>query len=326
MQTLLITGASGFVGSHVVEACEGTGLGLKALVRRPGDLVRLGAAGVTCVPGSLEDGAALSIAMRSVDVVLHLAAVTSARSQEEYERVNATGTRAVVEAMVAASPRPRRLVYLSSLAAAGPSVDGRPVTVDDPPRPLTAYGRSKLAGETICEDASGDLSVVILRAPAVYGPRDREIYRFFRFAKAGLLPVPSGPARTLQLVHVADLARALVMAATHPGARGLYHIAEGRAYTWEEMAGMIATALGRRARRVRVPPWAMRGAAVLSETAAGAFGRSTLFNREKVRELLAPGWLCETARARNHFGFEAEIPLEEGLKQTAAWYRANGWL
>jgi nucleoside-diphosphate-sugar epimerase len=352
--TVLITGATGFVGSHVVDACLEEGIPVRALVRRASDLPPLEGRGAVCVVGSLEDRASLEEAVKGVETVVHLAAVTKALSKEEYMRVNGAGTRAMVEAALGAEPRPRRLVYLSSLAAVGPSLDGQPVTGETPPRPLTVYGRSKLEGERACEALAvgtlpaprdswedergtepltrlrspghGDITIAILRAPAVYGPRDREVYRFFRLAKLGMLPIPTGPMRTLQLVHVQDLARAVVLAATAPGAAGLYHIAEPRAYSWEELAPMMADAVGRRFRRVRVPASLFMAAGTLSQWLSRLRGRASIFSRDKVRELLAPGWLCETSLARRDFGFQAEITLEEGLRQTAAWYRSSGWL
>lgn len=324
--TLLLTGATGFVGSHVVEACKGEGLRLKALVRKQVDAERLEAAGVHCVRGSLENGDALDLAITDADTVLHLAAATKARTPDEYQRANAAGTQAVVEGILRAANRPRRLIYLSSLAAVGPSFDGRPVTRDDPPRPLTAYGRTKLAGEKACQAVGDLIEVAVLRAPAVYGPRDRDVFEFFRMAKQGVLPLPSGPIRRLQMIHATDLARALVLAATAEHVRGVYHVAEARSYEWQEMAHMVAAAVGSRARVITVPAALIATAAAVSETVTGLFGKSTIFNRDKARELLAPGWLCETELARREFGFEAHIPLQAGLNQTAEWYFKNGWL
>ena len=327
VETLLVTGVTGFVGSHVIDACQkGQPLRLRALVRKEADAQRLEQQGIACVRGSLENVEALRDAMAGVDAVLHLAAATKARSADEYRRANASGTQSVVEAMLASEPRPKRLVYLSSLAAVGPAHDGQPVGRGDTPRPLTAYGRSKLAGEKICEAVAADVEVAILRAPAVYGPRDRDVYEFFRMASYGILPLPSGPGRRLQMIHAADLARALLLAATREGASGVYHVADARSYLWDEMARMVAAAVGRKARIARVPGPLIAAAAAVSETVAGLLGRSTIFNRDKARELLAPGWLCETELARRELGFETQIPLQAGLNETAKWYRANGWL
>lgn len=323
---VLVTGGTGFVGSHLVEALSARGLSLRALVRRTSDVIRLAELGAELIEGGLDDSAALARAVRDADVVFHLAALTRARSGSEYNRVNAEGTCALAHAVIEARPRPRRLVYLSSLAAAGPTEDGRPVGPDDPPQPITAYGRSKLAGERACLAAASELEVVVLRAPAVYGPGDRDLFPYLWLAARGILPVPAGPDRPVQLIHVDDLAEGLVRAATMPGAAGIYHVAEPRSYTWSEVATWTARAVGRSVRVVRVPQWLVRAAATVSEFGAATAGRATIFNRQKARELLASGWLCETEAARRDLGFEAHIPLPEGLAGTAAWYREQGWL
>ena len=299
---------------------------MRALVRDPGRAGRIGRSDVEIVAGSLEDPAALRRALDGVDIVLHLAAATRAGSEAEYARANADGTRALVESALAARRPPRRLVYLSSLAAVGPSFDGRPVRADDTPRPLTAYGRTKLAGERICLEAAPRLEVVVLRAPAVYGPGDRDLLHFFRLAALGVVPVPTGPSRPLQLLHVDDLARALARAAAAPAAAGVYHVADERAYPWAEVARMVADAVGRRAWRAPVPALLIEAAAAVSELAGRVAGGVGIFNRDKARELLAPGWLTETEPAQRDLGFSAGVPLAQGLAATARWYRERGWL
>lgn len=324
-----VTGATGFVGSHLARALIDRGAEVRALVRPTSDDGLLERLGAERVVGSLEDTGTLARAAAGADVVFHLAAATRARSESEYGRVNATGTRTLIDAVLDADgPRPRRIVYLSSLAASGPCIDGRPVRASDTPRPLTAYGRSKLAGERAVLDAAGrGLETVVVRAPAVYGPGDADLFRFFRMAALGVLPVPRGPTRPVQLLFVEDLAEALIQAAAAPAAHGIYHVAEPRAYAWEEVARMIGRAVGRPAARVvRIPAMLVRAAAAIGETAAGLVGRATIFNGDKALELLAPGWLCETARARAELGFLAPTSLADGLARTAAWYDDHGWL
>jgi nucleoside-diphosphate-sugar epimerase len=321
---VFLTGSTGFVGSHAGEAFVDAGFEVRALARSKARAKRLERLGVDVVYGSLTDAAALAAGCRDAAVVVHLAALTHARREAQYERVNIDGTRAVLLAAHDAVPPPRRFVYLSSLAAAGPCANG--VQRDPVPRPVTVYGRTKLAGEQLCLAASDWIEPVVLRAPAVYGPRDTDVYQFFRIARRGVIPVPNGPARPLQMVHVTDLAAALVRAVTAPQAAGVYHIAEARAYTWEEVGRLVGEAVGRRVRVVRVPAALISGLARASEIAAAALGRSVIFNRDKARELLAPGWLCDTEAARVNLGFEARIPLADGLRATAQWYRQQGWL
>ena len=323
---VLVTGGTGFVGSHLLEGLSSQGVQLRVLVRRTSDMTYLAKLNAERIEGGLDDHAALARAVSDVDIVFHLAAVTRARSEREYHQVNAVGTQALVEAILAARPRPRRLIYLSSLAAAGPASNGRPVGLGDTPRPITAYGRSKLLGEHFCLAATNELEVVILRAPAVYGPRDRDLFLCFLLAARGILPVPRGPERLLQFIHVNDLAEALIRAAAAPKAVGVYHVAEPQSYAWSEIARWIAKALGRQVWAVRVPQWVVHAAATVSELAAATVGRATIFNREKAQEMLAPGWLCETEAAKRDLGFEGRISLPVGLTGTAAWYREQGWL
>ncbi len=323
---VLITGGTGFVGSHLLDTLTPQPFHLRALVRKTDDVARLRVRGVECIQGDMRDAAVLARAVAGVDVIFHIAAATKARAAAVYERVNGQGTRALVEAIRAAPSCPCRLVYLSSLAAVGPARDDQPVSVDADPRPLTAYGRSKLAGELACRALMDESEVVILRPPVVYGPRDRDFFLLFQLAMRGIFPMPRGSGGLFQFTHVHDLVDALIRAATLAKVAGIYHIAEARSYSRAELATGIAQALGRRVRTVGVPHWVVRLAARCSEWGAAMMGRTTIFNRDKVQELLASGWLCETAAARQDLCFEARIPLPEGLTRTAAWYREQGWL
>jgi nucleoside-diphosphate-sugar epimerase len=321
--TVLITGATGFVGSHTVEAFARRGCRIRAVVRRTSRIDHLASLGAEAVTAPLDDADALREAVRGASAVVHLAALTRAENEAAFDRVNREATSLL--ASVAVEAGVERLVYLSSLAAVGPATRDRPVCRDTAARPLTAYGRSKLAGERAWREIGGP-AATILRAPAVYGPRDRDVYHFFRMARFGILPVPTGVERWLQMVHVADLAESVAAAALAESAHGVYHIAESRAYTWKEMCRLVAAAVGSRARFVPVPPAVIAAAGAFSETASRIVRRPGIFDRDKAREMLAPGWLCETEAAAADFGFRARIALAEGFAETARWYRAAGML
>jgi nucleoside-diphosphate-sugar epimerase len=320
---ILITGATGFVGSHFVEALARHGIQARALVRPTSDLSvlrRFGTGHLTC---DLSDESGLRRAMGDAGTVVHLAAATRALDRATFHDVNVEGTRRLIEAMVTSGGR-RRLIYVSSLAAVGPARDHASGT-DAEARPLTTYGRTKLEGERLALGRDG-LPAIVLRPAAVYGPRDLDMLPFFRLARLGLLPVVGSPVRRLQLVHARDLAEALVQAVRARSVTGVFGIAEPTVYTWAEVLDQLAAAVGRRGVRVRMPGMALTLLAAATQAAARATRRPATLDREKVAELLADGWTCDTSGARAALGFAAAIPLAEGLRDTVGWYRAEGLL
>jgi nucleoside-diphosphate-sugar epimerase len=257
-----------------------------------------------------------------VEVVYHLAAVTGLRADTDFHRANVEGTRGVVEAT--RSARPRRLVYLSSYAACGPSRPERPRALGDPPAPLTAYGRTKLAGEEIVNGLDGGVQTLTLRAPAVYGPGDHAFLPYFRLVRMGLAPAPAGGERRFQMLYVADLARALAGAAD--AAPGTYPVAEPREYLWKEIVAEMAAALGRRPLPIPLPPLLVRSAATATQAIGSWMGRGVVFNREKAEEMLAPSWTCDLSGSEVLLAAADATPLATGIAETVRWYTRQGWL
>jgi dihydroflavonol-4-reductase len=317
----LITGATGFVGGHLVRRLAAAGWKVRALVRATSDTRLLDEAGAERVVGDLDAVDALRDAASGADTVFHLAALTIARREAPFVRANAQGTRNVVQGVLSAARRPRRLVYLSSYAACGPARNGRPRATDETPEPLTAYGRTKLQGEAaVREAASHGVEAVILRAPPVYGPGDQALLPYFRLVKRRLAPAPAGPGLRTHMVYVEDLAAALQRAADAPP--GTWAVAEPVEHPWQAVVGAIAGALGTRPVRVPLPPALVRGAG----TVAGWLGGVGVFNREKAEEMLAPAWLCDLAGLESLLPAGTATPLAEGIARTARWYQEHGWV
>jgi nucleoside-diphosphate-sugar epimerase len=318
----LITGASGFVGGHLAERLTAEGWEVRALVRSASRTTRLESLGVELRLGSLADRESVEAAARDVDVVYHLAAVTGLRGDTDFERANVEGTRTVVDAVRAA--RPRRLVYLSSYAACGPSRPDRPRTLEEPPAPLTAYGRTKLAGEKLVNTLDGEVQTLTLRAPAVYGPGDHALLPYFRFVRMGVAPVPTGGERRFQLLYVQDLARALASSAD--AAPGTYPVAEHRDFLWQEIVAEMASALKRRPVSIPLSPRLVRVAAAATQVLGSLLDRGVVFNREKAEEMLAASWTCDLSASAALLSAGDATPLATGVAETVRWYTRQGWL
>ncbi|GLC25831.1 NAD-dependent epimerase/dehydratase family protein [Roseisolibacter agri] len=326
----LVTGASGFVGSHLVDALLADGWRVRRLAR-PASPPAADARVETHV-AALDDAAAIarSGALADVDVVFHVAGVTRAHSAARFHAGNVAPTVALLDALAAAhgASLPRG-VLVSSQAAAGPATArDRPRTEDDPPAPVGAYGASKHAAERAVAAHAAGATWAVVRPCAVYGPRDRDFLAVFRHAARGVALFPGTRDAWLSLVHVHDLARALLRAGTVPAAAGrTYFVAGDEAVSWPAVYEAAARAAGTRVRWARdVPRWALALGGAAGDAWSALSGRDTLAGREKLRLAAPRWWLCSAARARSELGWRADLPLEAGMQATRAWYRAAGWL
>ena len=326
---VFVTGASGFLGSHVAEQLSEQGHEVVALVRRSSNTKFLSSLkNVSLAHGSVEDKASVREAIKDADAVVHSAGLVKARNEREFFDVNAQGTQNVLEAAEEAAPGLRRFVLVSSLAAIGPSLDGRPVSSAGEGRPVTAYGRSKLEAERLVMAAKERLPVVVLRPPMIYGPRDNESFAFFQSVSRRFLPYLGDGKNTMSVIYASDAASACIRAIESeiPSGRS-YFIDDGRVYVWMDMLADIERALGRAALvRVSVPFSLLRGAAFMSEAASRLTGKAVMLTRDKVNELSAPHWVCDSSDARRELGWEPKVDWREGTTRAATWYKQNGWL
>jgi nucleoside-diphosphate-sugar epimerase len=293
------------------------------LVRSPDRARALGWTDVRIVPGDLDSPEALRQGCEGADVVYHVAGRISARNLQEFLSVNRDGTARVLDAARAASPG--RVVHVSTLAVGGPTVPGRPIDEARPPQPVTNYGRSKLAAETLVR-ASG-IPRTIVRPPVVYGERDRETLRIFRLARAGWGPVMGDGTQELSVIYAGDLAEALIAAGTATAtAGGVYYAAHPDTTTSAGLVQAVGVAVGRTPRIVRLPPALARVALWTVGSLASLAGRATVLSADKADEFLAPAWTCRPDALTRDSGWRAATDLAAGLSRTTAWYRAEGWL
>lgn len=357
---VLVTGASGFIGSHLVEALQARGVSVRAMVRKTSKLDHLAASGATLVHASLDDVDAMAVAMAGVDIVYHVAGLTTAFGRAEFERANVDGTANVFAAATQARGGPRRVVYVSSLMAAGPShaeVARREHHATVPG--YTRYGDSKLGGERIAwaHARTGALEAVIVRPPLVYGPRDTDVLQMIKSAGAGLIAQPGlGRPAWLSAIHALDLVDGIILAGErgaplpregvddhvlaglgaphdhvpdhpdHPAGRGIYYFSDGERHTVTSFGRAAATALGRRAIAVRFPKSAVLTLGAVNQWIGQLRGRAPALSIDKARGSLSPGWWCDSSKAAHALGYTPRYPLAVGLEHTVAWLRDNRWL
>jgi nucleoside-diphosphate-sugar epimerase len=323
---VLLTGGSGFLGSHVAEALSRGGHQARALVRRSSNVKHLqGLSGVELAFGSIEDAASVARAAEGMDGIIHVAGIVKAKSEDEFRDVNVRGTRNAVEAARAAGVR--RFVYVSSLSVAGPSMDGSAVPVGSR-NPLTAYARSKLGGEDVVREAKDALHAVILRPTMIYGPRDTESFAFFQSVSRRFLPFLGDGTNKLTVTFGADCADACVAALSADVPSGsTYFIDDGEVYVWRDMLGDIEAAMGKKALvRVSIPFPVVRAAAFFSEMGGKVTGKAVMLTRDKLNELSAPHWVSDSKAAQEELGWAPKVKWAEGTRLAADWYRKSGWL
>ncbi len=312
----LVTGASGFIGRRLAGTLASRGHEVACLVRRTSSTAPLEEMSVELVVGDLADRPSLERAVAGRDLVFHLAGAVQAVDETAFGEANAGGTRNLVEACLGAAARPGRFVFVSSIAAAGPNPTERPATEDDPPRPASAYGRSKLAAERVVLEAGARLPATIVRPPNVLGPGSKELGRAIRLLRWRIVPaIGDGRPRT-SIVDVDDLVEALILAAGSPASIGrTYYVTDGRAYAWPEITAALAEEAGVRGPKARVPYRVQLLAAWLAEAAARRTGRPPLLTREIVKAGRGRYWVYDGSRIERELGFRPRFGMRESVRR-----------
>jgi nucleoside-diphosphate-sugar epimerase len=322
---ILVTGGTGFIGSHLVERLLANGEPVRVLVRRPGLFANTQ---VEASLGDLVTGDGLARALSGVDTVIHLAGVTKALSTADYYAGNVTATENLARAVAATrtgNGRPIRMVHVSSLAAIGPGPNSTPLSEDAEPHPIAHYGKSKLGGERVVREILPD--AVIVRPPAVYGPRDTDVFQILKSIHRGVLAQIAGGERYFSAIYVSDLVDGILAAARAPQASGrTYFLAHADVVSWSELVGIAARIMGRTVRVVKIPPSAAYAAGYYAELWSRLTRKPGILSRDKVGEMQCRYWICDTRQAKEDLGFEAPTDISEGLTNAIAWYREAGWL
>ena len=332
MARILVTGASGFIGRHVVRKLLERGDQVKCLVRRPPQN-GLAFPELEFVFGDITRPETLAAAVRGVDLVHHIAGATQVHSPWTFARVNSEGTRHLAEAC-ARLLNPPKLVYVSSLAAAGPSLPDSPRREGQPSAPISAYGRSKLAAEGYLKKLASQLPITVVRPPVAFGPGDPHTFKIFFGVKSGFNLVPGVVDPRMSLIYVEDMVSALILAAERgqilsqgpEDDRGIYFTSSEESLTYSEMGRAAAKALNVQVRTVRLPMLIFWLGAYANQFVASLLRRPIVFNPDKVREALAGAWTCSSQKARVELGLECTTSLTDGFRIMGEWYRREGWL
>jgi nucleoside-diphosphate-sugar epimerase len=324
---ILLTGASGFVGSHILDSLRQRGLDTALLLRPTSNkrFITSHLPNVEVRPGSIGDPESLGRAMAGITHVIHCAGATKAARAAGFCEVNQAGTRNVVSAINGQAGRVQRLVHISSLAAAGPAPRERPAREENEPQPVSEYGKSKLAGELEVKNHCR-ADYVILRPPAVYGPRDAEFLRLFRAVKRHFLPKPGG-AQALSMVFVRDLATTVANCLTHPAAGGkAFFVAAREVVTARTIAEEIAAQMNTWTLPLPLPIALLWPICLVQELASRLTGQPNVMSLQKFAELRAPGWVCDPTRLEHETGYVCATTLKAGIAETLSWYREHHWL
>ena len=328
---VLVTGANGFVGSHLVEELLARGYQVRCMVRRTSHLDYVRDLPVEWAYADVRDPEELLRACEGVDAVCHCAALTRAVDRDTFMRVNAEGTQALARACLEAIPALHRFLFVSSQAAAGPSAGPDDVLDESSaPRPVTWYGQSKLAAEqalaALSQEAGGRLPLTIVRPTPVMGPRDRDFLAYFRLIRRGLNLQIGREQQRVRLIAVHDLVDLIVLALEAERAAGQLYFAGAFECTYEEIAQAIAAVLARRPRRVAIPMSLLAMMAPFSRLQGRLTGQPVLLNDQRLIDLRQRYWLCSAAKAQSELGFVPRYDLERLVRETAHWYQEQGWL
>jgi len=311
----LITGGTGFVGRALTARLLADGNAVRVLSRNP---QAQAAPGIEYLKADYSSPEKLAAAVDGCDLVFHLAATLFAADEQEFIKANVQATANLTQACNGAERPPKAVVYLSSLAAGGPS-ENPDIPRDEsvPEAPVSAYGRTKLGGEQELSSLRPEIRRVILRAPIVYGPNDSGVSVIAKWVKLGLMLNPGGGKARFSFIFIDDLVASLYRAGTDNGLSGLYYVTERAAYEWRQFLLDMAKAMGSRPPlMLSIPELPLKLAALASELGAKMLGKAPVFNRDKARESLAGHWVCTAARWEKETGLTSWTPLSVGLKKT----------
>ena len=324
---ILVTGATGFIGSHLVEKLLTKGHQIRCFTRISSNLGWLQNLNIEYCKGDYFSQQTLVDAVRDVEFIYHTAGVTKAKTIKGYYDGNHIATRNLLEAVISGNPKIKRFIHISSGAAVGPSYDGQPVDERTPFHQITSYGRSKMEAEKECLRLMDKIPITIVRPPAVYGPRDKDVFEFFNTIGKGIQPMIGFKDTFVSLIHVSDLINGIMQASEHPIAVGqTYFISSERFYTWKELGEITAQIMGKKVLRIKIPKSFVYVISTAAEFLSLFSTKPALLNIEKAKDMVQKFWIFKIEKAKIELGFKENMGIEDGISETIKWYRDQGWL
>jgi nucleoside-diphosphate-sugar epimerase len=322
-----ITGATGFVGSHLADRLIDNGFEVYCLKRKTSSLKWLEGKKVNYVDGDLFSNDVLENTIKDMDYVFHIAGVVKSKTVEGFEKGNNLATKNIIEITYKVNPGIKKFIYISSLASCGPNPDEKPIDENYIPKPITTYGITKRKSEEEVLKYKDKLNVVILRPPAIFGPRDPEILVYFKTFSKGLNSVIGFKEKYLSLIYVEDLVTGILLAATKEFPSGeIFFICSDKPYNWNDIGSVTAKILGRKAIKLRVPHSIVFTVGGIAQFFSIFSSKAATLNIEKCRDITRERWVCSNKKAKEILGFNEKYTLEESFKKTIDWYKQSNWL
>jgi len=323
----LVTGANGFVGSHLVDNLLSKGFKVRCLVRKSSNLKWLDKKNVEIFDSGLFDKDGLRKALKDVNYIYHVAGVVKSKTKEGYFKGNVETTRNLLDIALENASTIKRFLVVSSQTVSGPSTEGNPVNEETECNPITTYGRSKLAEEKLVLSYKDKLPITICRAPAVYGERDTEIFIYFQTFSKGLTTTIGFDKKELSLIHVVDLVEGFYLAAMSEKAKGgIYFISSEKFYTWQEINSITSKVLNKKPIIIKVPHFLVYTIASFAQFISMFSSKPATLNIEKAKDITQQYWTCNTSKAMKDLGYKQNISLEDGIRRTCDWYKEMKWI
>ncbi len=323
----VVTGANGFVGSHLVDLLLEKNYKVRCLVRKTSNMRWLKGKDIEIIDTGLFDKDGLRKAFKEASYIFHVAGVVKSKKPEGYFKGNVDTTRNLLDVALEFKDTIKRFLIVSSQTAAGPSYNGHHVNETTECRPITTYGRSKLAEEKLAQTYMDRLPITICRAPAVYGERDTEILIFFKTFSKGLMTTIGFNIKKISLIHVLDLVNGFYLAAVNDNSKNqIYFISSEKHYTWEEIGEVTSKVVGKNPVKVKVPHSIVFSIATIAQFFALFNPGPATLNIEKAKDITQTYWTCDTSKAVKDLGYRQQISIEEGIKRTVEWYKKMEWI